>query len=457
MNIIILGAGQVGSTLAESLEHEKNDITVIDTDAEKLRYLQERIDIRTIEGNGALPNVLLQADAKDTEMLIAVTDNDETNIVACQVAYTLFKIPTKVARIRATQYLAHQELFCNEAIPIDYRISPESLVTNSIQRLIEHPGALQVLDFADGQVQLIAIKSYYGGEQVGHTLKDFYQSLPDIALRIVAIYRSNRSISFCENTTIEIGDEIFLIAAKQNIKKIMGALRKIDSDYKRVMIAGGGNIGSRLAKALEQDYQVKVIEHNQTKAEKLAEELTKGAVLYGDVSDRDLLISENIEYVDVFCSLTNDDEANIMSGLLAKKLGVRQAMALITRKAYIDLIEGGKIDIAISPQQATIGSILTRLRKGDVVNVYSLRRGAAEAIEIIVHGDKKTSKVVGRKVEEIKLPPNTQIGAVVRGKHIMITCDQVVIEPEDHVVVVVIDKNRIPEVEKLFQVSVRHF
>lgn len=457
MKIIILGAGQVGSTLAENLASEANDITVVDTDANRLRLLQDRLDIRTINGHGARPNILLQAGCDDAEMIIAVTDNDETNMIACQIAYSLYQTPTKIARIRDARYLAVPELFNNKAIPIDFCISPESLVTNYMQRLIEHPGALQVLDFAEARVQLVAIKPYLGGIVAGKTISEVYQQLQHIEMQIVAIYRKQTSIALTDKTVIEINDEIFFVAASHNIRKIMAVLHHEEDPAKRIMISGGGNIGLGLAKVLENNHRVKVIEHNPERAQVIAEELTRTTVLQGDASDRDLLVSENIEYCDVYCSVTNKDEANIMSALLAKRLGARQALALITRTAYAELIEGGTIDIAISPQQATIGSILTHLRKGDVVNVHSLRRGAAEAMEIIAHGDKKTSKVVGRKINELELPPGTTIAAIVRKEQIFIKCDEVLIEPSDHIILLVIDKKHINSVEKLFQVSVSFF
>jgi len=219
------------------------------------------------------------------------------------------------------------------------------------------------------------------------------------------------------------------------------------------MLVGGGNIGMRLAKSLEHDYQVKLIEHNSQRARDIAEQLDKAIVLLGDGADEDLLIEENIDNTDVFCSLTNDDEANILSAMLAKRLGARKVMSLINRTSYVELVESGTIDIAISPQQATIGSLLKHVRRGDVVMVHSLRRGAAEAIEAIAHGDSRSSKVVGRSVEDIKLPPGTTIGAVVRGEEVIIAHHDTVIQQEDHVIMFLVDKKRITEVERLFQVG----
>lgn len=456
MNIIILGAGQVGGTLAENLVRENNDITLVDIDPKRLRDLQTKMDIRTVIGPASYPSVLEQAGAHDADMLIAVTSSDETNLTACQVSYQLFNTPTKLARIRAQDYLEQTEvLFGEGGFPIDYFISPEQVVTDYVRRLIKFPGALQVLNFADGEIRLVAIRPYFGGPLVGKTLSSLQEYMPHYQVKVAAIFRGNRSIPLDDSTIIEIGDEVFFIAPREHIRGVMASLRRLDNPYKRIMIAGGGNIGYRLAASIEEDYQIKLFEHNPDRCRYIAESLNKTCVLQGDASDRELLISENIEYTDVFCAVTNDDEVNIMSCLQAKRLGARQVMALITRTAYVDLIEGSDIDIAISPQQATIGSILTHIRHGDIVNVHSLRRGAAEAIEIIAHGDKETSSVVGRTITELKLPKGATIGALVRGEQMIIPDEETVIEPDDHCIVFLVDKKHIQDVERLFQVNVK--
>ncbi len=457
MKIIILGAGQVGSSLAYNLASEANDITVVDTRTDNRRDLQDRLDIRTVAGHGSHPNILQQAGVADADMLIAVTNSDETNMVACQVAYTLHHTPTKIARVRSAEYLAYKKLFTQEALPIDELISPEELVTTYVQRLIEHPGSLQVLDFANGKVQLVAVKAYYGGPLVGHELRELAEHMPAIPTRVAAIFRRGAAIIPEGHTVIEPDDEVFFIAAKKHIRAVTSELRRLDKPYKRVILAGGGNIGKRLAQALERNYQVKIIEHGAKRARELAETLDKAIVLQGDAADEDLLIEENIENTDVFCALTNDDEANILSSMLAKRLGARKVMSLINRPSYVDLVESGVIDIAISPQQVTIGALLTHVRRGDVIAVHSLRRGAAEAIEAVAHGDARTSKVVGKRIEEIKLPAGTTIGAIVRGDEVIIAHHDTEIQSEDHVIMFLVDKRRITEVERLFQVGVIFF
>ncbi|MBJ9974496.1 Trk system potassium transporter TrkA [Pseudomonas sp. S75] len=457
MKIIILGAGQVGGTLAEHLASEANDITVVDTDAERLRDLGDRLDIRTVQGRASLPTVLRQAGADDADMLVAVTNSDETNMVACQVAYSLFHTPTKIARVRESSYLSREELFDNEHIPVDVLISPEQVVTNYIKRLIEYPGALQVIDFADGKAQLVAAKAYYGGPLVGQQLRQIRAHMPNVETRVAAIFRRDRSIKPQGDTVIEADDEVFFIAAKKDIRAVMGELRRLDETNKRVVIAGGGQIGERLAEAIESRYQVKIIEMNPTRCRHLSDTLDSTVVLQGSASDKDLMLEENIAETDIFLALTNDDEANIMSSLLAKRLGARKVMTLINNPAYVDLVQGGEIDIAISPQLATIGTLLTHVRRGDIVSVHSLRRGAAEAIEAVAHGDAKSSKVVGKTIAEISLPPGTTIGAIIRFDQVLIAHDNRMIESGDHVILFVVDKKHIRDVEKLFHVGLSFF
>ena len=457
MKIIILGADQVGSTLAETLANEKNDITVVDTDAAKLRELKDHIDIGTIVGQGSHPDVLERAGGEDADMIIAVTGSDEINMVACRVAYSLFQTPKKICRIRSTSYLVSEKLFGKHGIAVDVVISPELIVSDYIARLIDLPGALQVLDFADGKVQLVAVKAFYGGPLVGQEIRLLRQHMPNIDARVAAIFRKDRPIIPEGSTVIEAEDEVFFVAAQENIRACMGELRRVDKPYKRLIIAGGGNIGLRLAQNIEQRYQVKLIESDPERCTYLSEQLNKAIVLNGEASNRELLIEENIEDTDVFIALTNDDEANIMSSLLAKRLGAKKVMALINNTAYVDLVQGGEIDVAISPQQATIGSLLTHVRRGDVVNVHSLRRGAAEAMEAIAHGDPASSKVVGRAIADIDLPEGTTIGAIVRNEEVLIAHDDLVVESDDHVIMFLVDRKRIKEVERLFQVGFSFF
>ena len=457
MKILILGAGQVGSTVAESLVGEANDITVVDSDGDKLRQLQDRLDLRTLTGNAAHTSTLEQAGIADTDMLLAVTQSDEVNLVACKLAASLYNTPTRIARIRATEYLERQEVFGTANFCVDFSICPEQILTEYIVKLIEFPEALQVLEFAGGKASLVAVRAFGGGPLVGKPLSFLRTHMPQVETRVAAIFRKDGPIIPEGNTVVEEGDEIFFIAATDNIRSVLREMRRMDKPAKRVMIVGGGNIGRRLAKALEHDYQVKLIEYNKKSCEKLAGELARTLVLHGDGTDEKLMQQEHVDQVDVFCALTNDDENNIMSALLAKQGGAGKVIALINRSAYVSLLQGGKIDIVLSPAHVTIGSLLAYVRQGDVAAVHSLRRGAAEALELVVHGDRQSSRVVGRRIDEIDLPKGATIGAIVRGNQVVMGHHDTLIEAEDHVIVFVTNKQMVKKVEKLFQVSIGFF
>jgi trk system potassium uptake protein TrkA len=453
LKIIILGAGQVGASLADNLAGEQNDVTVVDTNEALLNELRDRLDLRIVHGHASFPQVLRDAGGADADMIIAVTESDEVNMVACRIAANLFNTPTKIARVRSDEYLRPVDnLFDHSSFPMEMHISPAQLVTDSIRRLIEYPGALQVVDFADGRVRLIGLRAYYGGPLVGRQLKELPQHLPGLDARVAAIYRRGRPLLPEGDTILEAEDEVFFIAAVEVAPKIMAELRRVDRPVRRVMLAGGGNIGLKLAQALEGHAQVKIIERDRNRARMLSERLDRGIVLCGDAADEDLLVEENIEDMDVFCAITNDDEANILSAMLAKRLGAHKALSLINRLSYIDLVEGGIIDIAISPQQATVSAVLAHVRRGDVARVHSLRRGAAEAIEAVAHGDRENSRVVGRRLEEIDLPPGTTIGAIVRGDQVIIAHRNVVIQGGDHVVLFIVNRKYTRAVEELFNV-----
>jgi trk system potassium uptake protein TrkA len=457
MKILILGAGQVGGTLAENLASEAFDITLVDKDAQRLRELRDRIDIQTVQGLASHPDVLRRAGADDADMLVAVTNSDEVNMVACQVCYSLFRTPTKIARIRAASYLSRDGLFSKEHMPIDVLINPEIVVTDQIRELLAHPGALQVLDFADGRVKLVAVKAVAGGPLVGQELRFLRSHMPKIDTRVAAIFRRGRPILPQGSTVIEAEDEVFVLAAAKDIKAVMSELRHVEKPYRRVMIAGGGLIGEKLARSIEHEYLVKVIEYQEERCNQLAQSLTQAVVLHGDATDRELMLAENVEHTDAFCALTNDDEVNIMSSLLAKRMGVRQVITLITKPSYVDLVQGGDIDIAISPQLATTSMLLSHVRRADVARVHSLRRGAAEAMEAVAHGTARESKVVGRRIGEIRLPAGTTIGALVRGEQVFMGHDDVLVEPDDHLILFLTDKKKVGAVEKLFQVSFSFF
>jgi len=474
VKIVILGAGQVGSSVAENLASEANDITIVDTNAERLSALQDKLDVRTVCGNAAHPAILEQAGLEDADLLFAVTQSDETNMVACKLGSTLFNTPTKIARIRSADYLSHPEIFSRDNFAVDVPICPEQLLTDYIVKLLEFPEALQVLEFANGKVSLAAVRAYHGGPLVGHPISYLRTHMPQIEARVAAIFRQDASITPDGNTVVEAGDEVFLITATENLRGVLREMRRMDKPVKRVMLGGGGNIGRRLARAIEDKCEVKIIEYSKAGAERLAADLQKSLVLQGDVTNEELLEAENISEMDVYCALTNDDEVNIMSALLTKRMGVRKVIALINRTSYVNLLQEGSIDIAISPVQSTIGTLLAHVRHGDVAVVHSLRRGAAEALELVAHGDAKSSQVVGKRVEQLDLPKGAAIGALVRRRagatgangangeaqvvyQVIIAHHDTLIEAEDHVIVLVVNKRLVPRIEKLFQVSAGFF
>ena len=469
MKILILGAGRVGQSVAESLVSERNDITVIDSDPARLHELQDRLDLRGVVGNGIQPSVLKEAGIEDADMLIACAPQDETNLVACKVAKDVYNVPTTIARVRSPEFETGGELLRKEGFAVDQVLCPEQSVTAYIRKLIEYPEALQVLEFAHGLVSLTAVRAVAGGPLVQHSLAEIPQLVPHIAMRIVAIYRQDKALTELDGATrIEPGDEVFVLAATEHIRTVLGALRQMDGPVRRVMMAGGGKVGLRLAREIHSQYQIKLIESSRPRCEYLATQLpSEVLVLNGDSTDEDLLGDENVQEMDLFLALTSDDEDNIMSCLLAKRLGARRVLAVINRRAYAELVQGTQIDIAISPAQAVIGELLAYVRRGDVEAVHSLRRGAAEALEAIVRGDRKTCRMSGRRVDEIGLPKGAQVGAIVRGLHrpdgseagadakpeVIIAHHDTVVQPNDHVIVFVPRKRMIREVEKLFQVS----
>ncbi len=456
MKIIILGSGQVGLSIASDLIDENHDITLVSDDNQVLMEVSEKLDLRTVCGHGSFPEVLREAGAESADMLLAVTDSDEVNMVACQVAYSLFNIDKKIARIRSQHYLIRDELFGSDNLPIDIFISPEQLVTRFIEQLIAHPGALKVMNLGDGTIKLVGVKVFYGGLCVGKTLAEINSIVPDGVFNVAVVFRGDDMAPQDETLTIEVGDEVYFICHESQSHAILAAFRRIEAPNHRIMIAGGGGIGACLAEALQHNYGVKVVDRDLQRCEFIAERM-KVTVLHGDACDRDLLRNENIDSVDVFCAVTDDDEDNMIAALQAKRLGVKQVMALITRTAYVDIIHDTSINVAISPQQITVGSILPHLRRGDVRYVYELRHGQTDVIECKVHGDKKTSRLVGKSLGDVSWPNSVSVAAVIRSNKLVSTDDNYEIQAGDHLVLVLGDVRRLKELEKLFQVSADFF
>lgn len=459
MKILILGAGRVGTSVAENLVSEQNDITLIDTDPARLAGLQERLDLRTIAGNGTWVSVLEAAGAGDADMLIACATDDATNLVACKIARQVFNIPQRIARIRSSEFLDTPELTGEDGFCVDHLISPERSVTTYLQSLIEFPEALQVVEFADGQVSLVVARAAAGSPLVRHSISELSEHLPHINAHILAIYRHDRPIDPTPRTTIEAGDEVFFLVATRHARQAIRELRQAEPAAHRIMIAGGGNIGLRLARSLADDgYAVKIVEYTMARCEFLSTQLPSNVlVLQGDATDEVLLEDEHVADTDVFLALTNNDEDNIMSALLAKRMGAHRVMALIGRKSYGELMEGSRIDVAVAPDQSTIGELLRYVRRGDIVAVQKLRRGTTEALEVVVHGDAKSSRVVGKRLSAIEMPRGASIGALVRDHEVLMPRDNPIVQAGDHVIVLVTRHRLITKVERVFQVSASFF
>lgn len=456
MKILILGGGQVGASVAESLVSEGNDVTIVDQDSNLLKLLQDKLDIRTVLGNAAHPSVLQDAGIDESEMLLALTRNDETNLVACALAEQRYNVPTRIARLRATGYVDGDTPVMRQ-FGVEHAICPEQIVTDNLLRVLAYPRALQVLDFAGGKVQLVVARAVAGGKLLGKPLRHLREDLPDSDCRICAIYRKDKLVRPDGDTVIEADDEVFFMAARSDVPAMLNELRASEKPVRRVMIAGGGNIGYRLARMLSGAYEVKLIEHGQQRARWLAENLPQVLVLHGEATDEGLLEGENVDEMDVFCALTNDDEDNLMSTLLAKRMGARRIIALVNRSSYVDLLEGNRIDIVISPYLSTIGSILAHLRRGDVVAAQPVRRGAAEVMEVIIHGDEKTSSLVGRRLDNITLPHGCSIVAVLRGERVMMAHHDLQLQAEDHVIFFMHGRHKVRQIEKLTQVKLGFF
>jgi trk system potassium uptake protein TrkA len=450
MKILILGAGVTGSAVAAALASEENDIMVVDFRPLVLDALKERFDIATVAGNAAHPSVLEQAGIHDTDIVIAVTDSDETNMLACLIINALYKRPKTIARVRAIDYLKHPELFGLEGIPIDHVISPEMIVMEAIRNLIDFPGVLHISDFADGLVRLFSVKVGANGFLIDKKIKELKERLADGKIRVVAIFRQGQPLAVNGHAVIKSSDEIFIVAPRKEVQRVLQSLNKLEAPIKRIIIAGGGHIGKRLGLALENDHQVKIIEKDPRRAKKIANELHKTVVLKGDCADETLLLDESIDSADLFCAITDNDGVNIISAALAKSLGARKTICLLNHISYSKLLPGTGIDVAVLPNQETLGSILKHVRKGDVAQVSSLCGGTAEAIEAIAHAS-GTFSVVGKRVDAIHFPSGIVLGALIRKQEVIEIHHDTIFEENDHVVMFAMEKKLVINIEKNFQ------
>lgn len=451
MKILILGAGVTGSAVASALASENNDIVVVDIKPELLSALKNRLDIAAVVGNAAHPSVLETAGVQSMDIVIAVTDRDETNMLACQIINALYSKPKTIARIRALDYLIHPELFGKDGIAIDIVISPEMIVMEAIRNIIEFPGVSHVSEFAGGLIRLFSIKAAAKGFLIGNKIMQLSESLANAKIRVVAIFRKGVAIPVNGQAVIEAGDEVFFVAPRDKVRKVLADLHKLEAPMKTIVIAGGGHVGKRLALALESNHSIKIIEFNLNRVKKIASELQHCEVIYGDCTDESILIGEMLAHTDLFCAVTNDDGANIISAALAKNLGVRKVICLLNNNSHTKLLDGTGVDVVVLPNQETLGSILKHVRKGDVAGVSSLCGGTAEAIEAVAHQSKTALSVVGSRVDEIKLPEGVVLGALIRNKTVIPIHHDTVFEEMDNVVMFALDKKLVKNIEGLFQ------
>lgn len=458
MKVIICGAGQVGSNIARQLAQENNDVTIIDQSPELVRKIGDELDVRAMLGHASHPDVLERAGAYDADMLIAVTYSDEVNMVACQVAHSIFDIPKKIARIRAQEYInplwAH--LFSRENMPIDAIISPEIEVARAIERRLKVPGAFDTVSFADGKVQVIGVRLDDSCPIVNTPLKQLTELFPDLNVIVVAIYRDGKMIVPASNDQMFPGDEVYFAADTTHVARAMPLFGHEEVEARSIVIIGGGNIGLHLAQFVEKQMRnvsLKLIEYNRTRAERITDDLERTVVLHGSALDPDLLQEANAAHAETIVALTNDDQVNILSSLLAKGQGTKTAVTLINNPVFGNLVTSLGIEVVVDPRATTVSEILRHIRRGRIRGLHSFRDGAAEVVEGVAL---ETSLLVGKPLREIKLPPGTIIGAVIHDDKVVIPRGDSVIEANDRVVILGL-RDSIQKVESMFSVGLEFF
>lgn len=473
MKILIIGAGRIGMAVAESLVSEDNDITVVDLDGGNIEWLMSRYDLRGLVGNAVSPSLLKEAGAADTDMLLAVTSSDETNLAVCLLADRIFNIPTRLARVRNFELRSYPRLLKEEGFGATSLIWPEQALTNYVVRLIDIPEALQVRDFGDGAATLVAVRAEAGSPMAGGRVDELVAHVPHACARIVALFRDGRNLPITKRTVIEPGDEALILSEADHSRLATTQLRRRSSRVKSLIIAGSAKMAEGIVDALREaspyadrrpPESIRVIESDAAVADQLAVKLGgKAAVLEGDFDDEDVLVTAGVQDCDLFAALSPDDENNILSAMLAKRLGAKRTIALINRRIYGDLIEGSKIDVTVSQTQAALDELVRYVRRGDVTAAYTLRHGIAEALEIVAHGTKSNSKVVGRRLDAVRLPEDCRFAAIMRSREesetpqVIMPDADVVIEPEDRVLIFVPNRKLIPKLERLFAVDVGFF
>ena len=449
MKIVILGAGRIGGSLARNLSNSNYEVCIVDENKNKLSDLEDKLDIMTVEGHASQLSTLKKSGLDEETIIIAVTSNDEVNIVACQIAKKVFNVKKTICRFKDNSYFEQLSIFGDGVI--DIPISPEDEITSYLKELIDHPGAGQIETFANGKVKLVSVKAKKKGKLVGRELKGIKDDMPDVDAFIAAIYRKGHPFIPSGDTVIKENDEIYFISSESDIGSIVDEFRDHEEQYSRIMIVGGGKVGFSLAKHLEKSYNVKLIDSNTERCMTLSKELDKTIVLNGSATDETLLKRENISNIDIFCALTDDDETNVMSSLLAKKMGAKKTMIILNNPSYLGLVPGF-IDIYIAPYRLTVSSVLQDLRESDVAQDVILKvNTGAEAIEGIVHANEFTSPLFGKPIKDIPLPEGSAIAAIIRHEELIMPSSTVELTLNDHLVIFLSDKNKVGEVEVLFK------
>ena len=465
MKILILGAGRVGRSVAENLVSDANEISVIDNDPERIRTLQDRFDLMGLVGNASSPSVLSSAGAMDADLLIAVTASDETNLVACTLASQLFNIPMRIARVRNSELRHYPRILGEEGFRATSIIWPEQAVANHLAKLIMFPAAQQVLSFAEGLLTLFTVRASAGASMVGRSLREIFIQLPDAQVRFVSVYRRNHRLDCRSDTVIEAGDEVTVLTASKDADDVIQTLRP-NEKAETIVLLNGGNLSALVATALEpQRYnrRIKIFEYREDIANELSKRFNSNRVSVSQVRNNDnvAMAQEGAGQADVVLALSKNDETNIMSALLAKRLGAKRAIVLLEKQVYSNLVQGTDIDVTVSPTQASLGELLRHIRYGDVVNAQELYRGSAEALEIVAHGSRKSSKIVGRTLSEIDFPQGVSVGAIVRGEGldalVLMAEPNLLVMAEDHLILFIPNKKIIPRIEQLFAVDVGFF
>ncbi len=458
MRVIICGAGQVGYGIAERLAAERNDVSVIDTSPELVGAIRDSLDVRGIVGHGAHPDVLEAAGAAEADMVIAVTLYDEVNMIACKVAHSLFNVPTKIARIRSQSYLQphYQDLFSREHLPIDVIISPELEVGEMVLRRIALPGASDVVRFADGKVATVAIECLEECPVINTPLAQLSELFPDLPSTVVGVSRNGRLFVPHSSDQLLAGDLAYVVTTKDQVRRTLGLFGHDETEASRIVIAGGGNIGLYVARALEQRQirtKVKLIENTRERAIAIADQLRKTVVLHGSALDQKLLMEADIEVADLMVALTNNDQVNMLSSVMAKRLGCKANLALINNPSYQDLTRTIGVDAFINPRNVTISRVLQHVRRGRIRAVHSVQRGAAEMIEAEAL---ETSPLVGPRLRDADLPAGMRIGAVYRDGQVLKPDGNLRIRPKDRVVIFAM-ASEVRQVEQFFRVSLEFF